>query len=36
MAYAAFGERLEPLALVGMVVCVTGVFLVNWRIAAQP
>ena len=33
MAYAAFGERLEPLALVGMAVCVAGVFLVNWRIA---
>jgi drug/metabolite transporter (DMT)-like permease len=37
MAYAAFGERLEPLALVGMAVCVAGVFLVNWRIATpQP
>ena len=37
MAYAAFGERLEPLALFGMAVCVAGVFLVNWRIAApQP
>ncbi len=37
MAYAAFGERLEPLALVGMAVCVAGVFLVNWRIARpQP
>ena len=35
MAYAAFGERLEPLALVGMAVCVAGVFLVNWRIAPQ-
>jgi drug/metabolite transporter (DMT)-like permease len=34
MAYAAFGERLEPLALVGMAVCVGGVFLVNWRITA--
>jgi drug/metabolite transporter (DMT)-like permease len=33
MAYAAFGERLEPLALLGMAVCVAGVFLVNWRIA---
>ena len=33
MAYAAFGERLEPLALIGMAVCVAGVFLVNWRIA---
>jgi drug/metabolite transporter (DMT)-like permease len=37
MAYAAFGERLEPLALFGMAVCVAGVFLVNWRITApQP
>ena len=37
MAYAAFGERLEPLPILGMAVCVTGVFLVNWRIAApQP
>jgi drug/metabolite transporter (DMT)-like permease len=33
MAYAAFGERLEPPALIGMAVCVAGVFLVNWRIA---
>ena len=32
MAYAAFGERLDPLALFGMAVCVAGVFLVNWRI----
>ena len=36
MAYAAFGERLEPLALLGMAVCVAGVFLVNWRIATPP
>jgi drug/metabolite transporter (DMT)-like permease len=37
MAYFAFGERLDPLALVGMAVCVAGVFLVNWRIATpQP
>jgi drug/metabolite transporter (DMT)-like permease len=37
MAYVAFGERLAPLALVGMAVCVAGVFLVNWRIATpQP
>jgi drug/metabolite transporter (DMT)-like permease len=37
MAYYAFGERLEPLALFGMAVCVAGVFLVNWRITApQP
>lgn len=34
MAYFAFGERLAPLALLGMAVCVAGVFLVNWRIAA--
>lgn len=32
MAYFAFGERLAPLALLGMAVCVAGVFLVNWRI----
>ena len=31
MAWAAFDERLAPLALVGMAVCVAGVFLVNWR-----
>jgi drug/metabolite transporter (DMT)-like permease len=37
MGYAAFGERLEPMALLGMAVCVGGVFLVNWRIATpQP
>jgi drug/metabolite transporter (DMT)-like permease len=37
MAYAAFDERLEPLALLGMAACVAGVFLVNWRITApQP
>ena len=34
MAYAAFGERLDPLALVGMAICAAGVFLVNWRPAA--
>lgn len=32
MAWALFGERLAPMALVGMAVCVAGVFLVNWRI----
>ena len=32
MAWSLFGERLAPLALVGMAVCVAGVFLVNWRI----
>jgi drug/metabolite transporter (DMT)-like permease len=31
MAWALFGERLPPLALAGMAVCVAGVFLVNWR-----
>jgi drug/metabolite transporter (DMT)-like permease len=29
MAWALFGERLGPVALVGMAVCVAGVFLVN-------
>ena len=33
MAWAAFDERLAPLALVGMAVCVVGVALVNWRSA---
>jgi drug/metabolite transporter (DMT)-like permease len=31
MAWALFGEKLAALALVGMAVCVIGVFLVNWR-----
>jgi drug/metabolite transporter (DMT)-like permease len=31
MAWVLFGERLAPLALLGMAVCVAGVFLVNWR-----
>ncbi len=31
MAWALFGERLATLALIGMAVCVAGVFLVNWR-----
>jgi drug/metabolite transporter (DMT)-like permease len=34
MAFALFGEKLAPLALVGMAVCVAAVFLVNWRPAA--
>ena len=34
MAFALFGETLAPLALVGMAVCVVGVFLVNWQPAA--
>ena len=33
MAWAAFDERLAPLALFGMAVCVVGVALVNWRSA---
>ena len=32
MAWSLFGERLAPLALVGMAVCVAGVYRVNWRI----
>jgi len=31
MAWLFFDERLAPLALVGMAICVAGVFLVNWR-----
>jgi drug/metabolite transporter (DMT)-like permease len=31
MAWLFFDERLAPLALVGMAICVTGVALVNWR-----
>jgi drug/metabolite transporter (DMT)-like permease len=31
MAWVLFDEKLAPLALVGMAVCVAGVFLVNWR-----
>jgi drug/metabolite transporter (DMT)-like permease len=31
MAWLLFDERLAPLALVGMAVCVAGVFLVNWN-----
>ena len=31
MAFTLFGEKLAPLALLGMAVCVVGVFLVNWR-----
>ncbi len=34
MAWAMFDERLGSLALIGMAICVAGVFLVNWRI--QP
>jgi drug/metabolite transporter (DMT)-like permease len=33
--WSLFGERLAPLALVGMAVCVVGVFLVNWRVMAK-
>ena len=31
MAWALFAERLEPLALGGMAICVAGVFLVMWQ-----
>jgi len=31
LAWAMFDERLAPLAIVGMAICVAGVFLVNWR-----
>ena len=31
MAWALFDEELAPLSLLGMAVCVAGVFLVNWR-----
>src|SRR3954453_1963418 len=31
MAYALFGERLDPLAIVGMAACAAAVFLVNRR-----
>jgi drug/metabolite transporter (DMT)-like permease len=31
MAWALFDDKLAPLALLGMAVCVAGVFLVNWR-----
>jgi len=31
MAWYLFDERLPPLSLLGMAVCVAGVFLVNWR-----
>jgi drug/metabolite transporter (DMT)-like permease len=32
MAWALFDERLGPLSLLGMAICVAGVFLVNWRV----
>jgi drug/metabolite transporter (DMT)-like permease len=35
MAWAAFNERLAPLALFGMAICVGGVFLVNWRVGGK-
>jgi drug/metabolite transporter (DMT)-like permease len=31
MAWLLFDERLPPLSLLGMGICVVGVFLVNWR-----
>jgi len=33
MAWLLFNERLAPLALVGMAICIVGVCLVNWRIS---
>jgi len=36
MAWALFDERLAPLALLGMAVCVAGVALVNWRTGPAP
>jgi drug/metabolite transporter (DMT)-like permease len=30
MSWALFNERLAPLAIAGMAVCVVGVALVNW------
>lgn len=35
ISYFLFDERLEPLALAGMAVCVVGVFLVNWKAEAR-
>ena len=35
MAWALFNERLAVGALIGMVFCVIGVFLVNWQAAAK-
>ncbi len=31
MAWLLFDEQLAPLALLGMAICIAGVFLVNWR-----
>ena len=31
MSWVLFGERLAPLAVLGMAICVAGVALVNWR-----
>ena len=36
MAWAMFGEKLAPLAIAGMGVCVAGVALVNWRAGRIP
>ena len=33
MAYVLFGERLDLIAIMGMIVCAAGVFLVNRRAA---
>ncbi len=34
MGWALFDERLAPLSLAGMAVCVAGVVLVNWRVGS--
>ena len=31
MAYVLFGEKLDPLSILGMAICAGGVFLVNWN-----
>lgn len=36
MSFMLFGERLEPLALAGMAICVVGVFLVIWSTESVP
>jgi drug/metabolite transporter (DMT)-like permease len=34
MAFVLFGERLDPVAITGMIACAAAVFLVNRRTAA--
>jgi drug/metabolite transporter (DMT)-like permease len=36
MAWLLYDEKLAPLALLGMAICVTGVFLVNWNGRLRP